>query len=261
MHTSAAFVCWLVLILCITITLTKGYMFWLSDGSHSGVSNHDKLLLGTMSCSFAFFICFLVLTAAVAAKNVQHQDIWLGMLQPVFICVHGNEASLWRCISFIPHGCYCSAIIQFIVLVSAHQDWFGLSLFEKSFLLNPLLYFISSTISNILQHLCFLSPHKFANKLSYTKIMKSLVNQAFFCLKEAAENMPCQLCYFLSLRGLVVYCIAFRQRPGKSRTIIYQMTLKWQQSVQSTFKIGHSTCGVWVESVCVHVAAFFRSPI
>lgn len=146
MHTSAAFGCWLVLILCIIITLTKGYMFWLSDGSHSGVSNHDKLLPGTMSCSFAFFICSLVLTAAVAAKNVQHQDIGLGMLQPVFICVHGNEASLWRCISFILHGCYCSAIIHFIVLVSARQDCFYLSLFDESFLLNPLLYFISSTI-------------------------------------------------------------------------------------------------------------------
>lgn len=146
MHTSAAFGCWLVLILCIIITLTKGYMFWLSDGSHSGVSNHDKLLPGTMSCSFAFFICSLVLTAAVAAKNVQHQDIGLDMLQPVFICVHGNEASLWRCISFILHGCYCSAIIHFIVLVSARQDCFYLSLFDESFLLNPLLYFISSTI-------------------------------------------------------------------------------------------------------------------
>lgn len=145
-HTSAAFRCWLVLILCIIITLTKGYMFWLSDGSHSGVSNHDKLLPGTMSCSFAFFICSLVLTAAVAAKNVQHQDIGPGMLQPVFICVHGNEASLWHCISFILHGCYCSAIIHFIVLVSARQDCFYLSLFDESFLLNPLLYFISSTI-------------------------------------------------------------------------------------------------------------------
>lgn len=145
-HTSAAFRCWLVLILCIIITLTEGYMFWLSDGSHSGVSNHDKLLPGTMSCSFAFFICSLVLTAAVAAKNVQHQDIGPGMLQPVFICVHGNEASLWRCISFILHGCYCSAIIHVIVLVSARQDCFYLSLFDESFLLNPLLYFISSTI-------------------------------------------------------------------------------------------------------------------
>lgn len=197
-HTSAAFRCWLVLILCIIITLTEGYMFWLSDGSHSGVSNHDKLLPGTMSCSFAFFICSLVLTAAVAAKNVQHQDIGPGMLQPVFICVHGNEASLWRCISFILHGCYCSAIIHFIVLVSARQDCFYLSVWWELLIEPSLILYL---LHNILQQLYFLSPHKFANELSYTKIMKSLVNQAFFCLKEAAEKMPCQLCYLLSLRG------------------------------------------------------------
>lgn len=32
----------------------KGYIFWLSDVSHSGISNHDKSRLSTMSCSFAF---------------------------------------------------------------------------------------------------------------------------------------------------------------------------------------------------------------
>lgn len=41
----------------------KGYMFWLSDASHSGVSNHDKLRRGTISCPFAFsfvFVCRLL---------------------------------------------------------------------------------------------------------------------------------------------------------------------------------------------------------
>lgn len=32
----------------------KGYIFWLSDVSHSGVSNHDKSRLSTMSCWFVF---------------------------------------------------------------------------------------------------------------------------------------------------------------------------------------------------------------
>lgn len=49
----------------------KGFIFWLLNASHSGLSNHDKSGLGTMAYSFAFsFVCSCLL----------HQDIRLGML-------------------------------------------------------------------------------------------------------------------------------------------------------------------------------------
>lgn len=110
----------------------KGYIFWLSDVSHSGISNHDKSRLSTMSCSFVFsFVLALWLLQwqrRVGKLNWAHQ-----MLKPVlFICVHGNEATI----------CFCVWIPAYFMGVSlrsygtpylfigsacslARHDWFG----------------------------------------------------------------------------------------------------------------------------------------
>lgn len=71
----------------------KGDIFWLWDVSLGGISNHDKSRLSTMSCSFAFSF-----VRAWWLPQWKNQDWAHQMLKPVFICVHGNEATISYCV-------------------------------------------------------------------------------------------------------------------------------------------------------------------